>query len=409
MSFKEILQMHLSNRKEIQAPEPTTIMQISHPLATIWLAREKRDDASYFYGGTRLIEHNISDLEIRNALIRLMSNESSTKNRLINWSIKNGSIDELQAELPPGFLQSRVGGARCLIRPRTSEITSSLINPENLNNEAIASLLEHIGHALNEHEPRIKLTPDFGRYAGLADILHQYTPNVLGIACEKGGCGGKSSYATTGVLAAVEQIASTHIQNGPVTCIGSAGAMGSGVLQYFLTRKVADLAACDLAYDRPGAPILADGCKHLKSRTGHFTEECLVRGGVIIPTTIGDELEASSWQQIPRETILFLAHNLALPEGNGGIQLAQSLHKNGVLVIPGQVLTLGGALTARLEWYWRQIPSKPEFNKGLAHKVVRYVVSHIIVSLLNIAESDAITPYEAMLRLASEGQPFNAL
>ena len=72
--------------------------------------------------------------------------------------------------------------------------------------------------------------------------------------------------------------------------------------------------------------------------------------------------------------------------------------------MPGQVLTLGGALTARLEWYWRQLPSNPEFNKSLAHKVVRGVVSHLIGAMLDIAESVAITPYEAMLRLAAEAR-----
>ena len=72
------------------------------------------------------------------------------------------------------------------------------------------------------------------------------------------------------------------------------------------------------------------------------------------------------------------------------------------MAIPGQVLTLGGALTARVEWYWRQLPSKPDFNKGLAHRVVYRLVSHIIATILPIAEAQGITPYEAMKRLAGE-------
>ena len=43
------------------APKLPEIRQISHPLATIWLAREKHEEATYFYGGTRLIEHSTTD------------------------------------------------------------------------------------------------------------------------------------------------------------------------------------------------------------------------------------------------------------------------------------------------------------------------------------------------------------
>jgi hypothetical protein len=385
------------------ATETPIITEISHALATIWLARENNEEASYFYGGTRLIDSSVSDAVATNVLARLMSGESGTKNCLINWAIEDGAFDEFRVHLPPGFMQSRVAGARCLIRPRTRELASQLADPLNPRNSHITTaVLECIGQALNEREPRIKLTPDFGRNAGLADVLHQYTPNVLGIRCDRGGCGGKSSYSVTGVLAAIEQVGGRAAKHGPVTCIGSAGAMGSGVLFHFLGLEVADLAACDLVYDRSGDAAVPRGCAHLQSRSGSFTSECLTRGGVIVPTTVGDELNNSPWNLIPRGSVLFLAHNLALPTGETGIQLARALAENGVLVIPGQVLTLGGALTARLEWYWRQLPSNPEFSKSLAHKVVHRAVSHLTNAMLGIAETAAITPYQAMLRLAAQ-------
>jgi hypothetical protein len=384
-------------------PEPPAITQITHPLATIWLAREQHEDASYFYGGTRLIDHSTSDSAATDALVRLMNNESGTKNRLINWAIADGAVDKLRDELPPGFLQSRVGGARCLIRPRDGEIASSLTDPLHPSNQdTMSAVLESIGDTLNEREPRIKLTPDFGRFAGVADLLHQYTPNVLGIRCENGGCGGKSSYSMTGVLAGAEQVASELIGTAPVTCIGSAGAMGTGVLEHFLRLGIDDLGACDLVYDETGGPGVPSGAKHLPSRFGSFTAECLERGGLIVATTVGDELENSPWQLIPRGSVLLLAHNLALPQGPRGIQLARDLANNGVLVIPGQALTLGGALTARVEWYWRQLPAKPDFNKPLAHRVVHRLVSHVVATMIGIAEPAGITPYEAMLRVAGE-------
>jgi hypothetical protein len=381
------------------------ITKISHPLATIWLAREKHEEACYFYGGTRLIDPSMSDSMATHTLFRLMNSESGTKNRLINRVLQDGALDDLQAELPSGFLQSRVGGARCLIRPRTREITNSLADPmHHRNRYAAAAVLERIGDALNQQEPRIKLTPDFGRYAGLADVLHQYTTNVLGIRCEKGGCGGKSSYSATGVLAGVGIMGSRFVGAGPVTCIGSNGAMGAFVLDHFIERGIANLAACDLAYDAPGRTALPSGCMPLQSRYGCFTGECLARGGLIVATTVGDELERSPWNLLPSGTVLLLAHNLALPQDERGAQLARALAQKRVLVIPGQLLTLGGALTARLEWYWRQLPSNPDFDKQLAHRVVDRVVSYLIRTILNNAQTAAITPFEAMLTFAaSEG------
>lgn len=383
--------------------ETPIITRISHTLATIWVAREKNKEACYFYGGTRLIDASTSDATAEDALLRLMTNESGTKNRLINWAIADGSLNDIKAELPPGFLESRVAGARCLIRPRTPEIASQLSDPRHRDyRRAAISLLKRVAEILNQQESLIKLTPDFGRHAGLADLLHEYTPNVLGIRCESGGCGGKSSYSTTGVLAAVEYVLRSDTAESPVTCIGSAGAMGSGVLEHFRRQSTFDLGACDLAYDVDGGQRVLAGCRHLKSMAGQFTAESLLRGGLIVATTVGDELANSPWEKIPSGTALLLAHNLALPAGDPAVELARALARRNVLVIPGQVLTLGGALTARLEWYWRQLPSKPLFNKRLAHEVVRRVVSHLIRTILAHSIPDASTPYEAMVHLASQ-------
>jgi hypothetical protein len=377
-----------------------SITQISHPFATIWLAREYALGASYFYGGTRLIDSATSDTVATDVLVRLMRDESSLKNRLINVSLDSECLASIADTLPPGFRDSRVGGARCVIRPRSEAVASSLLDPRS---EEIAAVLESIGDTLNEQERQVKLTPDFGRNAGLADILHRYTPNVLGIACDKGGCGGKASYATSGVIAALECVA-RRPEVHRVTCIGSAGAMGSGVLEHFLACSTPDLGVCDLVYDAPSGIAPPPSAIHLRARGGRFTTRCLRRGGLIVATTNGNELEHSAWDRTPAGTALFLAHNLALPGGAQGIHLARTLHANGVLVIPGQVLTLGGALTARLEWYWRQMSSNRTFDKALAHAVVRRVVSHLATTVVDHARLRGVTPYEAMLRLAATGQ-----
>jgi ubiquinone/menaquinone biosynthesis C-methylase UbiE len=384
--------------------EPNNLVrQIEHSLGTVWLARENRNEVNYFYGGTRVIDPSTSESDAKTTLIRLTKTESGTKNSLINWSIRDGVLDEFEANLPGGFLHSRVAGARCLIQPRTNEIAASFADPLNRKNINITTdILQFIAEILNQNDLQIKLTPDFGRNTGLADVLHRYTPHVLGIRCEAGGCGGKSSYAVTGLLAAVRHFQRLMGVDTPVTCIGSAGALGSGVVNHFLTAETAMPAVCDLVYeDLSDTP--PEKCLHLKSRPGIFTEACLTRGGIIVATTCGDELASSPWRSIKPGTVLLLAHNLALPDGQNGIELARALHRQGVLVIPGQVLTLGGALTARLEWYWRQLPSKADFDKKLAHRVVQRTVEQLITTLLTIAGADAITPYEAMLELASDG------
>jgi hypothetical protein len=379
------------------------ITQITHPLATIWLGREHRKGASYFYGGTRLIDPSTSDSAARTALVRLMNNESGTKNSLINWAIHNGALNEFGSELPNGFLQSRIGGARCLVQPRNWEIASSLADPSNgRNQEVTRAVMQCIGETLNTNEFQIKLTPDFGRYSGLADLLYVYTQNVLGICCEEGGCGGKSSYSVTGILAGMRKVTESLDADAQMTCIGSAGALGSGVLNHFLAGGAQTIGVCDLVYDLPDGPPVPKKCKHLKSHAGNFTAECLVRGGILVATTVGDELESSPWELIPEGSVLFLAHNLALPERKRGIDLARALMQKGVLVIPGQVLTLGGALTARLEWYWRQMPSKTNFDKQLAHRVVDRLITQLVGTILSDADAKAITPHEAMLQLVFE-------
>jgi hypothetical protein len=64
------------------------------------------------------------------------------------------------------------------------------------------------------------------------------------------------------------------------------------------------------------------------------------------------------------------------------------------------MLTLGGALTTRLEWFWRQSLPDRQFDKPLAHEVVRTVVSHSVKAALRNAEMERMTPYEALLQLA---------
>lgn len=382
------------------------VFTINHCLADIWISRDSQTDVDYAYGGTRLVSPQTSDSEIEEHLTRLTLYESSIKNRLIDISLKKQILACYSDRLPPGFLESRVGGARCIIRPKTDEVANVLKNPRDPEFQpTVVRLFKEIGEFLNSFQGKIKLTPDFGRFAGIADVLAQFTPHVLGIRCEEGGCGGKSSYSSTGVIAALETLGYCEFKERPVTLIGSAGAMGSGILEYFARENFQDLAICDLDYQNrngssPSLPAVQERYPRLPARWQTFTDACLQRGGLIVATTLGQELEHANWQLLPRSTTFLLAHNLAIPNGEAGITLMRNIAEREVLAMPGQVLTLGGALTSRLEWFWRQARPNQFFDKPLAHLIVRAVVGSLTSTICTIAEETHLTPYEIVLQLS---------
>jgi hypothetical protein len=121
----------------------------------------------------------------------------------------------------------------------------------------------------------------------------------------------------------------------------------------------------------------------------------LERGGLIVATTIGDELVNSDLASIPPGTLLLLAHNQAFPPGRRGRALAEYLQSRGVKTIPGQLLTLGGALTTRLEWYSRQAGVE-HFPKQLAHETVAEVTKHLMERISSRGDSGSPAFYTEM-------------
>ena len=376
------------------------IINIANKLADIYIAFEENADVDYFYGGTRIVDSQTNFKEINWILTRLMVYESKIKNQLINIALQNNIFSNYYNELPIGFMKSIVGGARCIIKPKNKEIAEIISNPNHPQFKIfIFKIFESIGEKLNEANGKIKLTPDFGRFAELADFLRKFTPHVLGLRCEDGGCGGKSSYTTSGIIAAFEKMQPSISKNTNITLIGSEGSMGYEVLEYFLKKEFQNIAICDLRYDDEMS-LHDESTKRvdkLPSKFGKFTDYCLKRGGLIMATTVGQELENSNWHLIPPQSTLFLAHNLAIPSGREGIELMQNIAKCGVIALPGQVLTLGGALTARLEWFWRKSNPNKDFNKVLAHSVVKDMVEFWVEKILSIKNDLNVTPYEAML------------
>ncbi len=378
-----------------------TIISLAHNDADVWIATDNLPFAQYSYGGTRMVPSHLEKHEVKQLLLTLMQYESTLKNQLINNALQRDVLSKYGERLPAGFASSRVGGARCLIQPHDKKIAAILNDPHHQEFQAtIEPIFARIGKALDEEKGTIKLTPDFGHFANLSNILYQFTPHVLGISCEVGGCGGKTSYTSTGVIASLEMLGILNDKTLPVTLIGSAGAMGSDILAYLQREGFSDIAVCDIAYESnisspPPAPVVT-----LPSEKRMFTDSCLRRGGFIIATTVGKELEHSKWQLIPSGTQLLLAHNLSVPNDESGVRLMRDIAQQGVFALPGQVLTLGGALTSRLEWFWRQSRREQPFDKPLAHAVVADVVRFTVNTVMALAEERRITPYEAMLGYA---------
>lgn len=375
---------------------PVEIFTVHTDLADAWVAWDGDQTKNYAYGGCRLVGWRTRYEDAIGVLASLMRNESGYKNTMINLAVEAGALDDMAGELPPGFLDARVGGGRCIIRPASRAVADILGNPRHPEFEStILTVFEPLGHMLNEQGGRVKLTPDFGKFAGVADMLHQFTPHVLGVHCDAGGCGGKASYSATGVTAAYETLElEGFIKSSDVTLIGSAGAMGTVVLSDLLGRGDREITVCDLKYDDRSEEPPA-GLRRLVSVPGAFPDEALSRRDAVVATTWGGELERSNHGLIGPGTVVLLAHNLAIPTGVDGVELMRQVSRPDVLVIPGQVLTLGGALTSRLEWFSRQA-GLDTFDKPQAHQVVRRVVGHWVRQLTRRSRVD-VNPYEAML------------
>jgi tetratricopeptide (TPR) repeat protein len=380
---------------------PPNIFHFSHPeYGDIWIGNENKD-FDFYYGGTRLISCDVSDDEALSMLSRLIHYESSWKNAIINNLIEEGCFDEIKSSLPPEFIGKKFGGARCIVRPKDQAIGKAI---QELDKDCVLAIFDPILKHLREQNGKIKLTPDFGRFAKIAGFLHTTTktPDVLGINCEDGGCGGKSSYTLVGILTGLHKLNITELSKSgnKITLIGAAGALGTGVTQKLLEWGIEDIGVCDLKYNEDSCLKPPDGCSKLPATQNIITDSCLSRKGILITMATGDELSHSNDKLLENVAIFILAQNQALPPGDKGKMLVQKLQEKGCIVWPGQILTLGGALTARIEWGYRcAYPGRPfDSNiKELTNKCVQLAVSYSMDKIGKRAKDKSLTLYEAMI------------
>src|SRR5947209_4253982 len=155
------------------------VIDLNLDSAHVWIAKDKAESINYSYGGTRLVNYQAEDFEVCKLLEQLTIYESTLKNRLINRAIKRNLLATYKDRVPEGFMDSTVGGARCLIRPRNEKIASILNDPNHPDfRQTIEPIFAQVGKVLNDRDGKIKLTPDFGHFAGLSDILYDFSPHI---------------------------------------------------------------------------------------------------------------------------------------------------------------------------------------------------------------------------------------
>ncbi len=362
------------------------IYVVNSEYAQLWVAeRGQVENADYYYGGTRTVPYNSTDKECVDRISYLKNYESGLKNVFINEVIASGILESVRNDLPDGYLGSKVGGGRCIIRPKSKETYDIIMDTSHPKHcEIVDSMFKNLGEFLNAKNGEIKLTPDFGRFVGLADMLHKYTENVLGVKCDDGGCGGKASYTSTGIIEAIKYLGFGKDKSIPVTLVGSDGAVACAVLEYLINEKYENIAVCDISYDTAERKdeverLNALGVKILPAEYGKFTAECLERGGLFIAVTVGGELLNSDLSVIKDGTTMLMAHNEVITVNEESLSaIDKLLAEKDIKIVPGQLLTFGGAMTSRLEWFFRRSHKDGEvFNKPMAHKTVRLAVDYL--------------------------------
>lgn len=465
---------------------------------------------NFAYGGSRLAKYLDNKSEGQKRAIRsvnfLAIAESHMKHAVINRAIEEGALNsfvdhstnktikhlkaendlqqdiEIGYDLPSDYLNLKILGARCMILPATAEIDIILkdVNHPDFNKTA-ENIFAKVGSFLNGLEAanlvnldgsilkqsfiekgKINLTPDFGRFAKIADILNQFTPQVLCLNADAGGCCGKVDYTVTGILAGWKacidnNLCSFNPKETSITFVGSTGALGEVIVEDLRKQKFQKVRICDLQYKlddivqineeadlskvniksyikdndsfqittktdqiinvSPGDKLvgLINGgyqaipkeWKVIEAIEGKYTDEALEEKEIILSTAVGREIENSNYHLIAAGTLFLAAHNIAIPLGDAGLNIVKELQKQQVIFVPGQVLTLGGALTSRLEASHRsehKIIKADEgkneniFPKRLAHEIVRGIIYHITSNIIN---KKSLTPWEALLDYAN--------
>ncbi|WP_146028415.1 hypothetical protein [Cylindrospermopsis raciborskii] len=382
--------------------------------------------------------------------------------------------NEAQTDIPDGYQFSRdfmrleFQGGRAVILANNHEIHEIIVNANHPQAyEVYTMIFEQVGAFLNGRRGATKvdnkgdiveensyipagalfITPDFGPNKKLADYAHEHTPQVLGVDASVGGGGGKSAYTVTGLLGGFDAASEYGLfdasdKNLPISLIGSAGAMGSDLARRLAEQGFNNVLVSDIAYDYTKSikidtetkeklvPILENERYRMNgedyqripvswdvvpAELGKFTDEALGKNGrprVIITTTFGKALENSNLNAIPDNSTLLLSENWSLPSGDRGVIISRNLKLRGIITLPGQTMTPGGAGNSKVEIFFRvttnggitkamECEETPAYYKRLGHEIVYRQIKQGVSDLITRACQQDITIVEALAQYTS--------
>lgn len=409
------------------------------------------------------VKHNYLSTTIRsNALDELISPEGKITKHL-------KAQNEVQTDIPKGysfskdFMNLEFQGGRAVILAENQETHEIIVNADHPQAYKVYTIIfEQVGAFLNGRREATKvdnngdiveensyippgalfITPDFGPNKKLADYAHEHTPQVLGVDASVGGGGGKAAYTVTGVLGGFDAASEYGLfdasdKNLPISLIGAAGAMGSDLARRLAERGFNNVLVSDIAYDytkpikidteteKKLVPILENERYRMNgeefqriplswdvvsAEVGKFTDEALGQNGrprVIITTTFGKALEHSNLNAIPGNSTLLLSENWSLPFEDRGVKIVRNLQDRGIITLPGQAMTSGGAGNSKVEIFFRATTNEgitkameceetPAYYKRLGHEIVYRQIKQGVSDLITIAHKKDITALEAL-------------
>jgi hypothetical protein len=142
----------------------------------------------------------------------------------------------------------------------------------------------------------------------------------------------------------------------------------------------------------------------LPAINGRITDDCLRRGGLLLVCAFGGELENSHIGEIPRGTDVFMCENLAFSSDEVRKEIERALTARTITLIPGQILTLGGAAISRYEAFHRRNHENVRFEKAQGRAFVAAVTHHIL-QMLKEQMSKERGLYDSMYGIIRESAP----
>jgi len=347
--------------------------------------------------------------------------DSSGRKLALLKNFKERVLKELsekeKQELPSTFLTNTPNhpGCRVGIIPKNRLYCESLSSPYHPQfHVVINEIYEKVALFLNTYfNHSFKITPDFGSFTKVADIINVYTPDCLTISQKHGGLN-KSRCTAAGFIGGIHVIGNyfnclDHAT--PINVIGAGGALGTVMMEWLREKGYCNVTLCDLRFDaaldcptQTFLPQLPSGWKIVKSSKG-IPKAMQERGGLIVCFAYENELRNSNLSHFKPGTVLVFGQNHSLPPGEEGKQLVKTLAEQNVTVFDGSSTTVGGSASSVIEWDYRtDNPGQPMSEKVLkaSEAFLTLYTQTIVREICKRACSKNIPPYFAYLEMLSD-------